>query len=832
MATTQPRGPSSAPQIAWEGDRMLHIYMWDYCQKRKFHRAAQAFISEAGVSPDQQVPIDAPQGLLYEWWSVFWDIFTARSMEPNAASMNKSDAHAYVHHQENQRVRLLHEQHAQHRNIVMQKAQQNQFRPPSWPPSSTVSPAQAEAAAPAASGQQLQRQLSGQHPHPQQRQLQQLEPHQQPIAQPGPIAGPNGPTFIPHGGRRLSESIKQQSSPNGMQHGLPSGLPLGLPNSRPNSRLGGNGSLDGEDQHQLLLRMQQQQQQQQQQKQQQSHHFGPNVQVQQLQAQGGAFPARPGPGQNEAGPSLSHDAESQRPPDSASVAQEPNHELSSILGLQRPASTLLVQQCMHMMGLGGRRVESLAADERTSLGNRVRRVQMAQSEAQMRMAQLHNIQGPGRPASAQDARSALGLGAGSSAPPGGTEARRQSTDPGMMAAGAKRKDSPNLHLHGNRGPPGLSRPNDPAAQMQDLEEQQQLARRLQQQSAVQQQLDRQRMQQQQLQQQQQQQQQQQHPRPQQQQHPAQAANPSASYDPGPSSGGTAMQSQRSSQSALAFNTAANHAQNQISQQIQSLQQSQVGKADGSNLAQVQQLRRLQGRMSQQGGPLPYNGAAATGGAMTNGHEAMPSSAPMGPPPSPSAGPGQNLWMNASPAGGYGQGAGPGLPLNQFGQQLSQQGQQHRAGGGTAFAMGKGPGGTSHPTSPQRSAAAASVSGLHPGNALSNGVGHSPGHAVGGNGMLEAQNPHGMVQQPAGSNEFDAAMLYRQAAPGGGGGLQQQQQQQPPSSQGGGQRQGASALADLDFDFNTFLTGIGADGVGLPMSNSLAGMNGDGVNGSV
>ena len=56
----------SAPGSQWNGDRMLHIYMWDYCQKRNFHKAAQAFISEAGLSPDQHVPIDAPQGLLYE----------------------------------------------------------------------------------------------------------------------------------------------------------------------------------------------------------------------------------------------------------------------------------------------------------------------------------------------------------------------------------------------------------------------------------------------------------------------------------------------------------------------------------------------------------------------------------------------------------------------------------------------------------------------------------------------------------------------------------------------------------------------------------------------
>ncbi|PWN47456.1 hypothetical protein IE53DRAFT_321191, partial [Violaceomyces palustris] len=66
MALTQSKSPLSQPAPpAWEGDRMLHIYIWDYCQKRNFHHAAQAFTSEAGVPPDQQVPIDAPQGLLF-----------------------------------------------------------------------------------------------------------------------------------------------------------------------------------------------------------------------------------------------------------------------------------------------------------------------------------------------------------------------------------------------------------------------------------------------------------------------------------------------------------------------------------------------------------------------------------------------------------------------------------------------------------------------------------------------------------------------------------------------------------------------------------------------
>ena len=29
--------------------------------------------------PRDTVPIDAPGGFLYEWWSVFWDVFSARA---------------------------------------------------------------------------------------------------------------------------------------------------------------------------------------------------------------------------------------------------------------------------------------------------------------------------------------------------------------------------------------------------------------------------------------------------------------------------------------------------------------------------------------------------------------------------------------------------------------------------------------------------------------------------------------------------------------------------------------------------------------------------------
>ncbi|KAL9683631.1 hypothetical protein QQ045_015456 [Rhodiola kirilowii] len=55
----------------------------DYLLKRKFHNSAKAFQQEGEVSTDP-VAIDAPGGFLSEWWSVFWDIFIARSNQKHS----------------------------------------------------------------------------------------------------------------------------------------------------------------------------------------------------------------------------------------------------------------------------------------------------------------------------------------------------------------------------------------------------------------------------------------------------------------------------------------------------------------------------------------------------------------------------------------------------------------------------------------------------------------------------------------------------------------------------------------------------------------------------
>ena len=36
-------------------------------------------MNEADIPADSQPPINARQGLLFEWWSVFWTLFTAKN---------------------------------------------------------------------------------------------------------------------------------------------------------------------------------------------------------------------------------------------------------------------------------------------------------------------------------------------------------------------------------------------------------------------------------------------------------------------------------------------------------------------------------------------------------------------------------------------------------------------------------------------------------------------------------------------------------------------------------------------------------------------------------
>ncbi|XP_042517300.1 transcriptional corepressor LEUNIG_HOMOLOG-like isoform X4 [Macadamia integrifolia] len=114
-------------QSNWEADKMLDVYIYDYLLKRNLHASAKAFMNEGKVAPDP-VAIDAPGGFLFEWWSVFWDIFIARTNEKHsevaAAYIEAQQIKAREHQQQVQMHQL---------QIMQQRQAQLQRRDPNHP---------------------------------------------------------------------------------------------------------------------------------------------------------------------------------------------------------------------------------------------------------------------------------------------------------------------------------------------------------------------------------------------------------------------------------------------------------------------------------------------------------------------------------------------------------------------------------------------------------------------------------------------------------------------------------------------------------------------------
>ncbi|XP_058101507.1 transcriptional corepressor LEUNIG_HOMOLOG-like isoform X2 [Magnolia sinica] len=105
-------------QSNWEADKMLDVYIYDYLLKRNLHASAKAFMTEGKVAADP-VAIDAPGGFLFEWWSVFWDIFIARTNEKHsevaAAYIEAQQMKAREQQQQiqMQQLQLMQQRHAQ-----------------------------------------------------------------------------------------------------------------------------------------------------------------------------------------------------------------------------------------------------------------------------------------------------------------------------------------------------------------------------------------------------------------------------------------------------------------------------------------------------------------------------------------------------------------------------------------------------------------------------------------------------------------------------------------------------------------------------------------------
>ncbi|CAN1822634.1 Transcriptional corepressor LEUNIG [Linum perenne] len=108
----------------------MDVYIYDYLVKRKLDASAKAFQAEGKVSTDP-VAIDAPGGFLFEWWSVFWDIFIARTNEKHseaAASYIETQLANARQQQQQQQIQMQQQQQMQQLLLQRHAQQQQQQR--------------------------------------------------------------------------------------------------------------------------------------------------------------------------------------------------------------------------------------------------------------------------------------------------------------------------------------------------------------------------------------------------------------------------------------------------------------------------------------------------------------------------------------------------------------------------------------------------------------------------------------------------------------------------------------------------------------------------------
>lgn len=109
---------------------MFNVYVHDYCMKRGFLKTAAEFRKEAHLS-DTPPPIQTKQGFIFEWWSVFWVTFDAKTRGDSAAEATL----LYIQHTEEKA-----EQHNQEVHKAMM-ARPNPGPPPIPNPQSHIPPA-------------------------------------------------------------------------------------------------------------------------------------------------------------------------------------------------------------------------------------------------------------------------------------------------------------------------------------------------------------------------------------------------------------------------------------------------------------------------------------------------------------------------------------------------------------------------------------------------------------------------------------------------------------------------------------------------------------------
>ncbi|KAH7335615.1 hypothetical protein B0J17DRAFT_82231 [Rhizoctonia solani] len=128
VATTV--GNAAHRQRSWDEDKNLNLYILDYCRRRKFDETASIFEREAGIPSDSKVSFDAPQGLLFEWWIVFWETFNSQRSNPNLGpSGQRESGQVYVNTMARLRKLAMHEKDEQHRARSMSMSMPNPGMP-------------------------------------------------------------------------------------------------------------------------------------------------------------------------------------------------------------------------------------------------------------------------------------------------------------------------------------------------------------------------------------------------------------------------------------------------------------------------------------------------------------------------------------------------------------------------------------------------------------------------------------------------------------------------------------------------------------------------------
>ncbi|RIB20436.1 hypothetical protein C2G38_2179296 [Gigaspora rosea] len=90
--------------LMFREQRLLDVYVYDYLKRNRATKTAIAYLKECDILqsfiinessyvdttslPDVDVPTQASEGFLYEWWTVFWDIYSAKLNHSGTVDMH------------------------------------------------------------------------------------------------------------------------------------------------------------------------------------------------------------------------------------------------------------------------------------------------------------------------------------------------------------------------------------------------------------------------------------------------------------------------------------------------------------------------------------------------------------------------------------------------------------------------------------------------------------------------------------------------------------------------------------------------------------------------